>query len=252
MPPALVLAVPALLACLPGCTSEPGGVPPRDESVLVSAASSLTDAFSVVESAFEAANPGVDVQLNLAASSVLREQILGGAPVDVFASADSDNMERLARAGVVAGAPRAFARNRLQIAVPAGNPAAVSGLADLATEELLIGLCVARAPCGGYGDRLLAAAGVTPSLDTREPSARALLAKIEAGELDAGIVYATDVKSSSRVEGIVVPADRSLAAVYPIAVLEAAPNEAAAAAFVAFVLAGEGRAILADHGFLEP
>ena len=253
MPSGLLRVLPGLLACLSACAGESGSESRRDEGVLVSAASSLTDAFVEVEAAFEAAHPGVDVELNLASSAVLREQILGGAPVDVFASADEENMARLVEAGVVPGTPHVFARNRLRIAVPAGNPAAVSGLGDFAAEGLLIGLCAARAPCGSYSDRLLAAAGVTPAVDTREPSARALLAKIEAGELDAGLVYATDVDSSAGVVGIAVPEDREPPqAAYLVASLEGARSATAAEAFIAFVLSSGGREILAKHGFLAP
>ncbi len=253
MPSGLLRVLPGLLACLSACAGDSGSASRRGEAVLVSAASSLTDAFAAVEAAFEAAHPDVDVELNLASSAVLREQILGGAPVDVFASADEENMARLVEAGVVFATPRVFARNRLRIGVPAGNPAAVSGLGDFASERLLIGLCAARAPCGGYSDRLLAAAGVIPAVDTREPSARALLAKIEAGELDAGLVYATDVESSAGVVGIALSEDRDPPqAVYLLARMEGARSATAAEAFIAFVLSTGGREILSDHGFLAP
>ncbi|MDH3404357.1 MAG: molybdate ABC transporter substrate-binding protein [Acidobacteriota bacterium] len=242
-------AVAALLvgSVLAGCAR--GGAAPA--TVTVSAAASLGGAFAALEPAFEAAHPGLDVALNLAGSSVLREQILGGAPVDVFAAADERNLDPLVEAGAVAGAPRVFARNRLQIAVPAGNPAAVRGLADFARAELWIGLCAAEAPCGAYAERALAAAAVVPSVDTREPNARALAARIGAGELDAGIVYATDVGPAGA-EGIVIPEDRNVVAVYPIAVLAAAPNPGGAAAFVEFVLSDAGRAVMTDHGFSVP
>src|SRR3990170_4126715 len=112
-----------------------------DGEVLVSAATSLTEAFAAIEDAFEDANPGIDVLLNLASSSSLREQILEGAPVDVFASANTSNMDQVVEAGQTGGQARVFARNSLQIAVPTDNPAGVIGLADFASEELLVGLC---------------------------------------------------------------------------------------------------------------
>ena len=221
--------------------------------VLVSAAASLTDAFAEMESAFEDAHPDVDVVLNLGPSSGLREQILEGAPADVFASANSSNMGQLVEAGEVAGEPQIFARNLLQIAVPAGNPGGVAGLNDFAREELLIGLCAEDVPCGEFGREALAKAGVTAAIDTNEADVRALLTKIEEGELDAGLTYATDVASAGEaVEGIDIPENQNVVAEYPIAVLANAPNPQTAAAFVDFVLSAHGQAILTSYGFTAP
>jgi molybdate transport system substrate-binding protein len=221
--------------------------------LLVSAAASLTDAFAEVESAFEVQNPEVDVVLNLGSSSALREQILEGAPSDVFASANTSNMDQVAEAGELSGEAEIFVTNSLQIAVPTGNPADVTGLEDFAREELLIGLCTEDVPCGDFGRQALDNAGVTPSIDTNEPDVRALLTKIEAGELDAGITYVTDVLSTSGiVEGIEIPAEVNVVAEYPIATLAGAPNPDAAAAWVDFVLSDAGRAILISYGFTSP
>lgn len=221
--------------------------------VLVSAAASLTDAFGELESAFETAHPGFDVVVNLGSSSSLREQILEGAPVDVFASANTSNMDQVVAGGEAAGEPATFARNHLQIAVPAGNPAGITGLHDLANEELLIGLCAEKVPCGDFGRQALANADVIAAIDTNEPDVRALLTKIEAGELDAGITYVTDVLSAGgAVEGIVIPDDVNVVAAYPIVTLTSAPNPDGAAAFVAFVLSEPGQAILASYGFTSP
>ena len=221
--------------------------------LLVSAAASLTDAFAEVESVFEQEHPDVDVVLNLGSSSALREQILEGAPADVFASANTSNMDQVAEAGEVSGEAEVFVTNSLQIAVPTGNPAAVTGLDDFAREELLIGLCAEEVPCGDFGRQALDSAGVTPSIDTNEPDVRALLTKIEAGELDAGITYVTDVLSSSgSVEGIEIPAEVNVVADYPIATLAGAPNPDAAAAWVEFVLSDDGQAILTSYGFTSP
>lgn len=221
--------------------------------LLVSAAASLTDAFGAVEQAFEDAHPDVDVVLNLAGTSALREQILGGAPVDVFASANMENMERVLAAGRVAGEPRAFARNRLQIAVPSANPAGISGLADFADETLFLGLCAEGVPCGDFARTALAAAGVDAVIDTNEPDVRSLLTKIEAGELDAGITYATDVVSSgSSVEGVEIPDEVNVDADYPIAVLADSTSPDIADEFIRFVLSAEGQAILSEFGFASP
>jgi molybdate transport system substrate-binding protein len=224
-----------------------------DGSILVFAAASLTDAFGEVESAFETANPDADVEFNFAGSSALREQILEGAPADVFASANPSNMDQVVEAGGVAGEPQIFVLNELQIAVPAGNPGGVTGLDDFADAGLLIGLCAEEVPCGEFGRQALAAAGVEPSIDTNEPDVRALLTKLEADELDAGIVYVTDVAASGdAVEGVDIPAEFNVVAEYPIGALAEAPNSAGAEAFVEFVLSPEGQQILTSYGFGSP
>lgn len=223
-----------------------------DDTVLVSAAASLTDAFASIEGAFEAANEGVDVVLNLGGSGALREQIVAGAPADVFASADLSLMEELVDAGEIAGTPQILAFASMAIATPPGNPAGVTGLADFADPDLLIGLCAEGVPCGDYARAVFAAAGVDPAIDTNEPSVRSLLTKIAAGELDAGIVYTTDVVAASSVTGIPIPDAVNVRATYPVAVLDGAPNRDGAEAFVSFVLSAEGRAILESHGFGVP
>jgi molybdate transport system substrate-binding protein len=229
-----------------------GGGAGHDE-LLVSAAASLTDAFGDLESAFEAEHPGVDVVLNLAGSSTLRDQILDGAPADVFAPADLATMQQVEAAGAVAGGPGVFARNRLEIAVPAGNPAGITGLDDLENEALFIGLCAEGVPCGDLARRALNAAGVSAAIDTNEASVRALLSKIEAGELDAGITYVTDViAGDGAVEGVAIPPSINPVTDYPIAVLAGAAHPETARAFVAFVRSDEGRAILARRGFETP
>lgn len=240
----------ALVVVLAACGDDGGSV---EGELLVSAAASLTDAFADVEAAFEDANPDVDVVLNLGSSSSLREQILEGAPADVFASANTSNMDQVVEAGEVEGEPEIFVRNLLQIAVPSGNPAGVTGLEDFGRDELLIGLCAEEVPCGDFAREALANAGVTPAIDTNEPDVRALLTKVEVGELDAGITYVTDVSSTGgTVDGVDIPDDQNVVASYPIAALTNAPNPEAAAAFVAFVLSDEGQAILAEYGFAAP
>lgn len=227
-------------------------VPALAGSITVFAAASLTDAFEEIAAEFEAAHPGTTVAFSFGSSSALREQILSGAPADVFASASTPNMDQVVEAGAATEAVT-FVQNRLQIAVPAGNPAGVTGLADFADEDLLIGLCAEQVPCGQLARAALADAGVRAAVDTNEPDVRALLTKLEAGELDAGIVYVTDVLvAGDAVEGIDLPAEHDVVATYPIAVLTAAPNREVAEAFVAFVLAAEGQEILASYGFDIP
>lgn len=246
----LVLALAPALATTAACGD--GGDGAR-ATITVFAAASLTDAFTELGHAFEAdgtdGDAGITVELSFAGSSALREQVLAGAPADVFASADPASMQALVDEGA-ATAPVDFAGNSLQIVVPAGNPAGLTGLADFAHAELLLGLCAEEVPCGRFARQALASAGVTPSIDTNEPDVRSLLTKIEAGELDAGIVYRTDVLAGGgAVEGIDLPADQDVAVTYPIAALTDAGDAGAAAAFVAFVLSDEGQAILTRHGF---
>ena len=223
-----------------------------DGTVTVFAAASLTDAFDEIDAAFEDANPEVTVEVNYGASSALREQILAGAPADVFASANASNMDRVVEGGA-ADDPTDFVTNLLQIAVPEGNEAGVTGLDDFADADLLIGLCAEEVPCGEFGREALAHAGISPSVDTNEPDVRSLLTKIEAGELDAGIVYATDVISAGdAVEGVDIPDDDNVTATYPIAALTDAPDAEVADAFVTFVLSDEGQQILTSYGFGAP
>ena len=241
----------SLVAC--GPDPDPTGDIGLEREVLVSAAASLADAFAEIETAFEEAHPGVNLALNLGASSTLREQILQGAPVDVFASANLANMYQVVSAGMSADEPAVFATNRLQIAVPAGNPAGIVGLEDFARSDLLIGLCAEEAPCGAFARQALAGAGVVASVDTNEANVRALLAKFELGELDAGITYVTDVLSAGgTIAGVPIPWEHNVVAEYPIVVLADAPHPRAAAAFVAFVLSTEGRTILGEYGFSSP
>ena len=241
----------ALLAATVAATGCGAGA--ADDTILVSAAASLTNAFAEIEAAYERGHPGVDVILNLAGSSTLRQQIVGGAPADVFASANTDNMDLVVDAGDAAGVPQVFATNRLQIAVPAGNPAGIEALRDLEREDLLVGLCAEAVPCGDFALAAFRNAGLVPSIDTNEPDVRSLLTKIEAGELDAGIVYATDVLAAGgAVEGVAIPADVNVLASYPIVALSGAPNPDGAAGFIQYVLSAEGRAILDRYGFGLP
>ena len=243
-----VTAALALAACGDDATSDPASA----ISITVFAAASLSDAFTEVADRFEAANEEVSVELSFAGSSSLREQILGGAPADVFASADEADTDRLLEAGEIQS-PEVFATNRLQIVVPAGNPAGVEGLDDFADPDLLIGLCAEEVPCGHLGREALEQAGVTPSPDTDEPDVRALLTKVEAGELDAGLVYVTDVVVAGHaVEGIDLPAEVDVVASYPIAATTRSEHPDRARAFIEFVLGAEGQAILERSGFERP
>lgn len=220
--------------------------------MVVFAAASLTDAFTALGNAFDDSGRRFGIEFNFAGSSSLREQILAGAPADVFASANPPNMSALVDAGE-ASAPTNFAANRLQIAVPPGNPAGVTSLADLADEDRLVGLCAEEVPCGAFARQALERAAVVASVDTNEADVRALLTKIEAGELDVGIVYRSDVRAAgAAVVGIDIPTEINVVATYPIAVLTGSRHYREAEAFVAFVRSPEGQGILASFGFERP
>jgi molybdate transport system substrate-binding protein len=220
--------------------------------ITVLAAASLTDAFTALGEAFDAGHPGARVSFNFGASSALREQILGGAPADVFASADQANVDQLIEAGA-ATASRVFASNQLEIAVPPGNPGGIKGLTDFADPDLLIGLCAEEVPCGQLGRRALRRSGVEPAVDTNAPDVRALLTQVESGDLDAGLVYVTDGRAAGgAIDTVAVPAEENVRAAYPIAALEESGEPELAAAFVDFVTSAAGREILAAHGFGGP
>lgn len=221
--------------------------------IVVSAAASLDSVFAALEESFEAAHPGVDVVRNVGSSSLLRYQIVEGAPVDVYASADHVYMELVDAEGLVESGPTVFAVNRMQIAVPPGNPAGITGLDDFVRSDLLLGLCAPEVPCGALAREVLEAAGVAFDVDTNEPDVRALLTKIEAGELDGGIVYASDVVGrDGAVEGVEIDRGHNVEVGYPIAVVATGENADGAVRFVDHVLSTESRAVLSRFGFEAP
>ncbi len=219
----------------------------------VFAAASLTEAFKAIGTAFTTAHPGVDVEFNFAGSPTLVQQIQQGAPADVFASADEPNMEKLVGGGQVTAAPRIFARNQLAIIVGPGNPKRVTGLADLARPGLVVVLCGPTVPAGRYAREAFKKAGVTPPESSQELDVKAVVTKVTLGEADAGVVYATDVRAAGeKAAGVSIPPDANVEARYPIAVVKEGDAPKAAAMFVDFVLAPEGRAVLERFGFTGP
>ncbi len=222
-------------------------------TLTVFAAASLTDVFTGLGEQLEAEHPGLEVQFTFAGSSTLATQVTQGAPADVFASANPGQMAVVTDAGLADGEPQVFTSNVLEIAVPAGNPADVTGLADFAREELTLAVCAPEVPCGAAAEDVFAAAGVDAVPDTLEEDVRAALTKVELGEVDAALVYATDVVAAGdAVEGIAVAEAEDAVNEYPVCVLTEAPNPEAARAFVDLVLSAEGQAALADAGFRAP
>lgn len=222
-------------------------------TVTVFAAASLTETFTELGKQFEAAHPGVEVVYSFGASSALAQQIEQGAPVDVFASAAPKNMQQVVDAGDITATPVTFVRNRLEIAVPKGNPGHITGLADFGKTEPKIALCAEQVPCGAAAKSVFEVAGVHPQPDTREADVKAVLTKVTLGEVDAALVYRTDVEAAGdKVEGIDFPeADKAIND-YPVAPLAKAPNSAAAAAFVEFVRSDRARTVFTKAGFDNP
>ena len=242
---------PAAATGAPAPTAGVSGAPSVSGTISVFAAASLTGAFTEIGAAFEAAHPGTRVVLNFGASSALAQQVLSGAPADVFAAASPATMQTVVDAGDAAD-PRVFVRNRLQIAVPVDNPGKVTGLADLARPELTIALCAPKVPCGAAAQKAFAAAGLTAAPDTLEQNVKAALSKVVLGEVDAALVYRTDVLAAGdKVRGFAFPeADRAVND-YPIATITGAENVVGAAAFVTYVLT-DGQRVLVDAGFDRP
>ena len=254
--PAILVAV-AAAALTAACGSSSTGAAPKGSAaisgtVTVLAAASLTEAFNTIAKQFEATHPGVTVKLSYGASSALALQITQGAPADVFASASAKNMKQVIDAKL-AGSPTDFVKNVMEIAVPPSNPAQLTGVADLAKSGVKVALCQPQVPCGSTAEKVFANAKLTVKPVTLEADVKSTLAKVESNEVDAGVVYVTDVRSAgSKVKGITIPADVNASTKYPIASLTKAPNPAAAQAFVDYVLSSAGQQVLAGDGFEQP
>lgn len=237
----------ALVAVVAAACSSPGAGSGED-AVTVYAAASLTEVFTELGDGFQAAHPGVRVAFNFGGSSALAQQIDQGAPADVFAAASPATMEQVADS---VDRPVTFARNRLEIAVPRGNPAGIAGLADFGREEVEIALCAQQVPCGAAAGEVFRRAGVTARPDTLEQDVKAALTKVRLGEVDAALVYRTDVRAAGgEVEGIEFPEAAQAVNDYPIAPLVRGAQRGRQ--FVDFVLSDAGRAALTGAGFEVP
>ncbi len=244
---------------LAGCGAGQSAAEPQDLTIF--AASSLTDAFNELAKAFEVENPDVQVILNFASSSQLAVQIAEGAPADVFASANENQMQVAITAGQVAAADSIpFATNRLTILVPADNPAQISALADLSQPGIQLVLAAPGVPARQYTDQIVArldaafAKSFYANLVSEEKNVRLVTAKVALGEADAAIVYNSDVTPdiAGRVQQITIPDDQNVTAVYPIAPLTQAMQPALADRFIQFVGSSAGQKILVKWGFGVP
>ncbi|HEV2216544.1 MAG TPA: molybdate ABC transporter substrate-binding protein [Candidatus Dormibacteraeota bacterium] len=247
-----VIAVALLLAA---CGSSSGNAAatasPLAGTVSVFAAASLTASFNALGTSFQAAHAGVTVKFNFAGTPTLVTQIEQGAAADVFASADSTNMDKLKGDGFTSGTPQVFAHNKLEIVVAPGNPKDIASLADLAKPGVIYITEAPTVPAGKYSLQVLQKAGVTLTPKSLETDVKSVISKIELGEADAGIVYTTDVTAAgSKVAGVAIPDADNVIATYPIVAVKGTTNSAAASAFIAFVLSGDGQAKLQSYGFL--
>jgi len=225
------------------CEASGGG----ERTLTAFAASSLTEVFATVELEFEADHPDVDVVVNLAGSSTLATQLLAGAEADVFASADTIQMDRVTEELVPIVGPQVMATNSLVLVVEEGNPAQIGGVEDLARDDLVVVLGAPEVPVGRYASELLEEAGVEAVEASYEANVRTVLSKVELGEADAGIVYRSDVGSAD-VDAIEIARQLNVTATYPIAAFDAGEPDLAAS-FVDFVMSAEGESILAEAGF---
>ena len=247
---ALALAVAA--SVLTGC----GGSSGSHRELIVSAASSLTDAFTLIGARFEKKVPGVTVRFNFGPSDGLAQQIQEGGPVDVFASASPTWMEAVAEDPGVSMRGK-FARNRLALIVPADDPARIERLRDLAQPNVTLVIAAKDVPAGDYARRILENAHIfVPAMAnvvSNEEDVRGVLTKILAGEADAGIAYVTDVTPDIAPSLRVIPIQNAynVIATYPIGAVSGSAHPELAQRFVEFVL-GPGERTLASYGFLPP
>jgi molybdate transport system substrate-binding protein len=244
-----VVAAVSLVSCGEDKPAASGSTANLSGTINVFAAASLTGTFTQLGKDFEGAHPGVKVVFNFGGSSALAQQINQGAPADVFASAAPKNMDQVTGKGTAT----TFAKNKLEIAVPKGNPGKITGLKDFTDKDRKIALCAVEVPCGAAAQKVFAAANLTAQPDTLEKDVKAALTKVSLGEVDAALVYKTDVLSAKdKVEGIEFPESDKAINDYPIATLTDSRNADGAKAFVDYVLSTQAKTVLTTAGFETP
>jgi molybdate transport system substrate-binding protein len=223
-------------------------------TITVSAAASLSKAYTELGKQFEKTNPSVRVRFNFASTSSLVSQIQSGAPTDVFAAADLTSFDKLLASGNVVKSPKVFARNSMQLIVKRSNPLGISSVTDLAKASV-VSLCAKTVPCGVYAATVLSRYGVViaESKTTRGVDATATLNAVSTGDADAAIVYATDALSAKKSVSIIsIPVGKNVTAMYGIGTIRGSKNSKQAEAFVQFVLSPAGQKVLKTFGFLAP
>lgn len=223
-------------------------------SITVFAASSLTETFTALGKQFEREHPGAQVRFSFGPSSQLAIQVSQGAPADVIALASPTPMRQAVTSGGVAvGSPQVFARNKLQVVVPADNPGQISTVNDLARPGVTVALCQQQVPCGVLAAHVLSQTQVNARVVTQEADVKAVLSKVQLGEVDAGLVYVSDVRAAGpRVRGVDIPAEANAGTDYLIAPVIASTQDRTAEAFVNLVRSAAGQTVLTAAGFDPP
>lgn len=253
------------LSLVSGCGSSPSSsgpattptgsssTAPATGKILVFAAASLKNSFTDIGGKFKTDNPGASVEFSFAGSSDLVTQLTQGAPADVFASADTKNMDKAAQAGLLAGAPVNFASNTLVIAVAPGNPKKIASFQDLGRPGLDVVVCAPQVPCGSATQQVEQATGVQLNPVSEESSVTDVLNKVTAGQADAGLVYVTDgMGAGAKLTEVQFPEAAAAVNTYPIAVLKQSKNPDLAREFMGFVTGPDGQKVLNQAGFAKP
>jgi molybdate transport system substrate-binding protein len=259
---AIALAGAALAGCSSSSSPSTSASSPASASasaqalsgkITVFAASSLDQVFPALAKTFEAAHPGTTVTFSFAGSDTLAAQITQGAPADVFAAASQSTMETVQKAGDTTGTPAVFVKNTLEIAVKPGNPKGIKTLADLTKPGLKVAECAATVPCGSAAVKALAAADVKLTPVTYEAEVSAALNLVELGEVDAALVYHSDiVGAAGKVQGVVFSTASAAVNSYPIDVVKGSANASLAQAWVSFILSAPTEQYLLKAGFQAP
>ena len=234
-------------------TSTPSSSGATGGQLMVFAAASLKKSFTEIGERFKTDNPGAGVEFTFAGSSDLVTQLTQGAPGDVFASADTNNMDKARKADLLAGAPVNFASNTLTIVVAPGNPKKVNTFKDLTQQGLSVVTCAPQVPCGSATQKVEKATGVQLNPVSEESQVTDVLTKVTTGQADAGLVYVTDARGAGdKVTAVAFPESSDAVNVYPIAALKQSKDSALAAKFIDAVTSEAGEKILAAAGFAKP
>jgi molybdate transport system substrate-binding protein len=252
-----VVAASVVAVAVAGCSSSSsspsaGSSSPATGTITVFAAASLMETFTQIGKQFEAAHKGDTVKFSFGPSSGLSTQITSGAPADVFASAAPANMDTVVKAGD-ASSPQNFAKNTMEVAVPPDNPAKVTSVNDLAKSSVKVAVCQPQVPCGVVAAQVFKNAGITVKPVTQATDVDSVVTEVETGNVDAGMVYVTNVLSAgSKLKGITIPANENASTLYPIAAIKSSKHLSIAKEFVDYVLSPAGQQVLSAAGFQKP
>jgi molybdate transport system substrate-binding protein len=257
-----VIAAGLAAVAVAGCSSSGPGSSPSSASsspsaastgtITVFAAASLMGTFTQIGKQFDAAHPGDTVKFSFGPSSGLSTQITSGAPADVFASAAPANMDTVVSAGD-ASSPQDFAKNTMEVATPPNNPGKVDSVTDLAKKSVKVALCQPQVPCGVVAAEVFKNASIKVKPVTLQPDVKSVLTQVETGNVDAGMVYVTDVMAAGdKVKGVSIPASDNASTLYPIATISDSKHKSIAQSFVAYVLSPAGQKVLTAAGFQQP